>query len=113
MTLSFASASAQIREIKKDVNLLRIYNERGVNAGMYVYLNSGAEFSGYNYEFIVVAEGDSARIYDACGVNSGYYVFLNAGCHVKNYTASAILVKEGNITRYYDFRGNYMQYTND
>jgi len=113
MFLSFVSASAQIGEIKKDGSLLRIYNENGVNTGMYVYLNSGAELSGYNSKYIVVTDGNLARIYDSTGSNTNNYVYLNAGCYVKNVTPTAILVKEGSITRYYDFRGNYLQYTND
>lgn len=113
MTLIFSSSWAQIGDLKQDGNLLRIYDERGINTGLYVYLNSGAELSGYNSEYIVVTDGNLARIYDSRGNNTGSYVYLNPGWFVKNVTPSSILVKDGTQTRFYDFRGNFIYFNND
>jgi len=113
LILSVMTSFAQIGEIKKDGNLLRIYDERGINTGNYVALSHGSELSGYNSEYIVVTEGNLARIYNERGNNTGHYVNLCQGCYVKNVTRSAILVKEGNLVRYYDFTGNYLRYTTD
>lgn len=113
MTLLFGSASEQIGEIKKDGNLLRIYDEKGNNTGLYVHLNNGAELSGYNSAYIIVTDGNLARIYDSRGNNSGNYIHLNPGWVVKNVNPSAILVKDGATTRFYDFRGNFKHFNND
>lgn len=113
MTLGFSSSFAQIGDLKKDGNLLRIFDEKGINTGLYVYLNNGAELSGYNSKYIIVTDGNLARIYDSRGNNTGNYVYLNSGWFVKNVTPAAILVKDGTTTRFYDFRGNYMYFNND
>jgi len=113
LLLSFASVNAQIGEVKKDGTLLRIYDEKGNNTGLYVSLCSSCDLAGYNSDNIVVNEGTIARIYDANGNNTGSYVSLCSGCYVKNVTKSAILVKEGSVIRYYNFSGNFLYYTND
>lgn len=113
LVFAIVAVHAQIGEVKKDGNLLRIFDEKGNNTGSYVSLCSNCELNGYNSEYIVVTDGNLARIYNDRGNNTGSYVNLCKGCYVKNVTKSAILVKEGNLVRYYNFQGNYMYYTYD
>jgi hypothetical protein len=101
--------NVKIGDLRKERNIVRIFDTEGRNSGKYFTLNPGNELVGFTQDHIVIIFTglNVARIYDSNGRDTGRYISLGSDKYIKGVSQTVILVKERNITKYYDFSGRY------
>jgi len=99
----------KIGDLRKERNIVRIFDTEGRNSGKYFTLNPGNELVGFTQDHIVISFTglNVARIYDSNGRDTGKYISLSSDRYIKGISQMLILVKERNVTKYYDFSGRY------
>ena len=101
--------SIKIGDLRKERNIVRIFDTEGRNSGKYFTLNPEHELVGFTQDHIVIifTRLNVARIYDSNGRDTGKYISLSSDRRIKGISQMLILVKERNVTKYYDFTGRY------
>lgn len=97
----------KISHLKKEGNIIKIFDSSGRYSGKWFSIPRNSEVSGNNSSLIIITFPSLgvSRIYNSYGKDTGDYISIRGDKKIIGVSEERILVKDRRVIRYYDLRG--------